>query len=88
MEQEELVRALEMALENHREKFGVEDEQHYQDHLMIQGCRENSEDMRLNHEFTTDVRKSIGLVKVTSIRAAVTLVVTAAIGFFWYVLKP
>jgi hypothetical protein len=48
--------AVKSALANHTQEFWVAPEQHYKDHLMIQNCAAQQEEMRLNHEFVSSVR--------------------------------
>lgn len=42
-----------------RASFWVEPEQHYKDHLLIQNCEANKDEMRANHEFVMDARKAL-----------------------------
>ena len=73
------------AIDEKHTEFWVDAEQHYLDHNQIKMCREHKEEWVENHRVMTEIRGSAETVKKISVRTAVVVITTAALGWLAYV---
>lgn len=85
-QKEDIKEALHEVLEEHREKYWVDPQQHFLDHEQMKQCRGSRDRWLRNHGFIEGIIENIGTVKKTGIIASVGTVVSALLGLLWYIL--
>ena len=83
---EEIKQALHEVLEEHREKYWVDPQQHFLDHEQMKQCRSNRDKWFRNHQFVEGVISAIATGRKAGILTSVSIIVSAFLALIWYAL--
>lgn len=70
----------------HSKEWFIEPKEHFLQHQFLLNCSKESEEMKKNHEFVTELRKGTSLIKKVGVTAAVTTAVSAIVYWvYWHI---